>query len=155
MGKVLYTDLALSNPVIGNDFVLAPDGHIYNLDSSSGLVGSDTGLLCSTETVRLTSSMAGVQLTNVANISGFTPSPAYPLNPGDLITGTHNAFTSSIIVTLTGTPVVNPSNASLSVNGILVQCVPVTAAGLYAFNSHAFLVDDIIDISLNLGSCSA
>jgi hypothetical protein len=98
--------------------------------------------------------MPGMQLTAVTNIAGFTPVPALPLNPGDTSLGSHTAFTASIIFTLTGTPSINPSNARLEVNGSFVQCVSITAAGTYAFNSRAYPVDDVIDITLNTGACS-
>lgn len=47
VGSVLYIDLALSVPVTGYDYVLfLNENIIYNLNNSTGVIGSDTGLSC-------------------------------------------------------------------------------------------------------------
>lgn len=45
-GETLFNDISLADPTVGYAFVVGPDGHIYNLNSSTGLIGSDTGTLC-------------------------------------------------------------------------------------------------------------
>lgn len=51
---VLYIDSALSTPVTGFAFVVnTSTNHIYNLNTSTGLIGTDTGSLC-TSTATLT-----------------------------------------------------------------------------------------------------
>lgn len=48
VGKVLYTDSGLTNPRSGYSFVVnIANNHIYNLNSVTGQIGSDTGLTCS------------------------------------------------------------------------------------------------------------
>lgn len=48
IGGVLYTDSGLTNPVTGNLFVVnVANNHIYNLNNTTGEVGTDTGILCS------------------------------------------------------------------------------------------------------------
>lgn len=48
IGDVLYSDLALSVPVIGYDYVLFFDTNlVYNLNSGTGVLGSSTGISCS------------------------------------------------------------------------------------------------------------
>lgn len=47
VGQILYIDPSLTTPQTGFSFVgLVSTNHIYNLNSSTGAVGSDTGLLC-------------------------------------------------------------------------------------------------------------
>lgn len=47
IGKTLYTDSALTNPVTGYSFVwYNANKHIYDLNSSTGQVLSDTGITC-------------------------------------------------------------------------------------------------------------
>jgi hypothetical protein len=48
IGKVLYVDASLTTPVTGYAYVLdVANGHIYNINSISGIIGADTGLTCS------------------------------------------------------------------------------------------------------------
>lgn len=153
-GVTLYTDSALTNPVTGFLFVLQTSTNkIFNLDSTTGLVGSDTGTMCTTTTVRITSSMVGCTLTNVSGISGFTPSPALPMSVGGTVTGTHGAFAGSIALTISGTPFFNPSNITLHVDGVPVACVNVTSSGIYTFGSRSYGATQLIEIFLNTGSC--
>jgi len=47
IGDVMYTDIGLTNPVTGYTFIVnTADNHIYNINSTTGLVGSDTGNVC-------------------------------------------------------------------------------------------------------------
>lgn len=62
-GKVLYTDAALTTPQTGDVFVLDQSTNkIYNLNTSTGLIGSDTGLNCSG---------AAILTFGFLNVSGF------------------------------------------------------------------------------------
>lgn len=148
-GTTLYTDANLTIPVTGYSLVLY-QGVIYNL--SGGVLGSDSGLRC-TPSVRINSTMPGVQLANVIGIVGFTPSPSLPMSVGGQVTGNHAGFTGTIQLVLTGTPVINPSNVNLTVNGVLVQCLNVTGGGSFTFASATYQASDTIVIALNTGSC--
>lgn len=47
VGQVLYTDSALTTPQAGYSYVVnTATNHIYNLNSTTGAVGSDTGIVC-------------------------------------------------------------------------------------------------------------
>lgn len=154
VGKILYNDPALSSPVTGSTFLVQVlTNNIFNLNTSTGQVGSATGLSCSMTTVRMTSSMAGCTLTAVAGIAGFTPSPAFPMGTGGVVTGTHGSFTGGISCTIGGSPIFNPSNITLTVNGVLNQCLNVTSAGTYSFSPLSYLSTDVIEIDLNTGGC--
>ena len=154
-GKILYNDAALSSPVTGSTYViwLASGNAIYNLNSTTGQIGSPTGTSCSSNTVKLLSDMGGCNVTAVTGITGFTPSPALPLTPGGVSQGTHGSFTGAISVTITGSPVTLPAKATLSVNGVVVQCISVTSAGTYTFSSQSYLSTDLIEIDFNLSGC--
>lgn len=71
-GLILYTDVALTHPVTGNVYVVnTTNNHIFNLNSTTGLIGSDTGTLC-TGTAILTLSFTnagGSFLSFQANLS--------------------------------------------------------------------------------------
>ena len=154
VGGTLYYDSALTTVVTGYSYVLqSSTNKIYNLNSSTGQIGSDTSLSCTTNTVRITSTMVGTQISGVSGITGFTPSPSFPLSVGGTITGTHSSFTGTILVTVTGTPTINPSNLELTVNGVVVQCIPVTSSGSFLFASRAYASTDIIQIYANTGGC--
>lgn len=46
-GKVLYSDVALTHPITGFGYVVnLSTNHIFNLDSSTGIIGSDTASTC-------------------------------------------------------------------------------------------------------------
>jgi hypothetical protein len=95
--------------------------------------------------------MPGMTMTNVTGITGFTFGA--PLNPGQAQDGAYTPFTGVISVTFSGTPIINPSNVALEVNGAVIECINVTAAGTYAFSSHTFNGSDFIHVSGNGGAC--
>lgn len=95
--------------------------------------------------------MPGMTMTNVTGITGFTFGA--PLNPGNVQDGQHPGFTGVIAVTFSGTPIINPSNVALEVNGAVIECINVTAAGTYTFSSHIFAGSDFIHVSGNGGAC--
>lgn len=46
-GNIIYTDTGLSIPLMGYTYIVNPfTNHIYNLNSSTGVIGSDTLLTC-------------------------------------------------------------------------------------------------------------
>jgi hypothetical protein len=51
VGKTLYTDINLTTPKTGSLYlVTTSDNHIYNLDSTTGVIGTDTGNICNSGT---------------------------------------------------------------------------------------------------------
>lgn len=152
VGGILYTDSGLSLPQTGYSYVVnTSNNHIYNLNSSTGVIGSDTGLSCTNNTVSVTSSLGGTLITSVVGISGYALGGS--VAPGGIDQGTHSAFSGTIAVTITGTPVLS-GNVSLYRNGILLQCIAVAAAGTFTFSSQTYIVSDVIEIALNIGACS-
>lgn len=118
--------------------------------------GSNTASASATttqvNTVTADSTMAGITVSSISGISGFTL--LSPLSPSGSATGTHNAFTGAISSTLGGTLIINPSNISIYRNGILIQCILVTSIGTKISNPFTFAVNDTIDIRYNTGSCT-
>lgn len=156
VGGILYTDSGLSTPQTGYSYVVdTATNIIYNLNTSTGVIGSSTGLACSTNTVRITHSMGGVTVQNVTGIAGFTASPPFPLAAGGVVQGIHSAFTGSINVQIIGSPAISPSSITLYKNGVFVECKPVTAfTGLYyTFGSQTYAASDVILISLGISGC--
>lgn len=154
VGGTLYNDPSLTSVVTGNAFVVqASTNTIYNLNATTGVIGSSTGLSCSATNVTVNNGgFAGMQISNVTGITGFTPSPSFPLSPGQTSVGTHSAFTGSIQIVMSGTPVFS-GNVALQVNGVLVQCINVTTSGTFTFSSRSYLSTDTIHVSANGGTC--
>lgn len=155
VGQVLYEDSALTTPVTGYAYVVQTiSSEIFNLNSSTGVIGSYTGSSCTGNTVQITSDMVGSQIASVSGIVGFTPTGgSFPINPGGSVTGTHGAFTGNISITITGTPSVLPSSVGISRNGGQLSCINITAAGTYTFPSASYLATDLIQVFANGSSC--
>lgn len=152
-GLTLYVDSSLTEAVTGYSYVVqASTQTIYDLNSSTGVIGASTGLSCSSNTVIITTDLGGTQISNVSGISGFTPSPSFPLSTGGTVTGTHAAFTGPISVTFTGTPVI-AGNVYLQKNGGTPVCLNVTTAGTYSFPSASYLATDVITLGGATGAC--
>lgn len=149
IGKTLYTDIGLTTRFTGFLFVVnLSNNHIYNVDSSTGEVLSDTGLTCDAlGTVDIANNSAGSSIVGVNNIAGFTFTGS--VNNGQLKHGTHTGFTGSIQVVITGTFFV--SDLTLTVNGTQIQAIEVDAAGTFTFASHTFAATDSIAIGLSVG----
>lgn len=127
--------------------VCDPDTGFYSTQSPPVIVvvGSDT--------VIVSTDAPGTVITAINGISGYTLSQSLAVGNSD--TGTHGTFTGIISGTFTGTPLIN-CNATLSVNGSIVQCVnlPNANGGTIAFSSRTFYSTDIIRFDWNTGSCS-
>ena len=151
-GVTLFLDSSLTTPVTGNAFVVQVSTNgIFNLNTSTGEVGSSTGSSCNTTTVIINQSLSGVAISNVTGITGFVASPPFPLT-GGTSTGSHSDFTGGINVTITGSPSL-PGALTLTVNSTLIQCVNVTTAGTFGFTARHYLATDVISIGLFSGTC--
>lgn len=151
VGGILYEDSALTTPVTGSTYVVT-GGTIFNLNSSSGVIGTNTGISC-TGPVTVTNNLAGGigAITNITGISGFTPTPAFPVPESEGATGTHLAFGGVVSVTFTGVPA--GSKLFLTYNAILLACTPVSGSNTYNFVAHVYNATDTIDITLEPGTC--
>lgn len=74
VGGVLYTDLALSVPVTGFDYVLfLQDNVIYNLNNVTGVIGADTGSNCNANGNLYIYSIVASDLINATENKLYTP----------------------------------------------------------------------------------
>ena len=154
IGQTLYTDSGLSDPATGYSYVVQlSTNQIFNINPTSGAILSNTGLLCNTNTVSIANNMAGMTLTAVTGITGFTAAPPLPLAVGGTVTGTHSGFTGTIALTITGTPTIVPSSIGLYVNGSEVDCRSVAAAGTFTFTTRTYAATDIISLVMVSSSC--
>ena len=106
-------------------------------------------------TVIVTSSLPLTSVLQVNNISGFTLSET--VEPGDTVTGFHNAFTAGIQVVIDGPPLF-AGNIALVINGGSPICVDLSPSGFYPatinFGTQTYLDTDVIDIQINIGPCN-
>lgn len=103
-GKTLYSDSALTNPVLGYNYVVYKvDNNIYNLNSGSGVIGSATGNLCS--------SINGI-LSVVTGLNPVTIGTANATGIVKAVTGT----TVNVRLSMSGTD--GAATMSYNVNGI-------------------------------------
>lgn len=106
IGQVLYTDSALTTPETGFIYVANPVTNIiYHLNSSTGVVGSSTGLSCITN-VNLHDQVGVVSFTNVT-INGvpITVPGGFPTATGANVTGSTgqlSTYTVAVSYTMTG-----------------------------------------------------
>jgi hypothetical protein len=149
VGGILYDDVALTTPTVGFSYVVnTANNHIYNINSGTGAIVSDTGLSCS-GTVQISNNSAGLSIDNITGISGFTLSS--PVPDGGLAAGTHNPFTGTIGVDISG--IGFASALTLFINGIAIECIDIPVAGTYTFGSQSYGSSDSISITLEVGSC--
>lgn len=153
IGGTLYTDSGLTTPITGSSFVVVvSSGHIYNLNSSTGQLISDTGLLCSTTMIVSNNNSSLYDITQVLGVSGYTL-------PGTLTPGqqdnsnTHGSFTGPIGITVVDDPG-GICRCSLFVNGSFIECISITGGiGTHYFSSHTYNAPDFIFITLEAGTC--
>jgi hypothetical protein len=142
VGKVLYSDAALTTPISGYLYV-SRSGSIWNLNSTTGVVGTILVNSCGDLIILNNSSWATI--TAVASISGFTLLGT--IAPSASQRGTHAAFTASIQVTVSGVATGSPT-MTLTRNSVPVSTKPY-GAGTTTFDSASFVVGDAINIVLN------
>jgi hypothetical protein len=150
----LYQDQALTTPTTGYTFAIY-SGIIYNLNSTTGQLGTDTGLTCF-PTVIVRNALSFITMSAVTGIPGFVFTPT----TGTFYQqGNHGAFTGSIVINWNGTvPASPPFNIQVYKNGVLISggCYNYpTGAGSasFAVPSTTFLATDIIEIDSGTGSC--
>jgi hypothetical protein len=152
--SVLYQDEALTTAITGYTFVLYA-GIIYNLSSTSGQLGTDTGLTCS-PTVIVRNALSFITMSAVTGIPGFVFNPT---TGAFYQSGNHAAFTGSIVINWNGTVLSSPPfDIEVYKNGVLIPsgCYNYpTGAGSasFAVPSTTFLATDIIEIDSGTGSC--
>lgn len=140
--------VALPNNVFG-DFLVTGQSVC---DEESGFYSPPSSQVTVTRnqtTVTISNQSSDVNITSVTGISGYTLLTT--LTPSNSDNGSHDAFTGSITLGLSGGSPLDGS-ASLLLNGTLIQCVNVTTTSL-VFNSASFAETDLITITLSDSAC--
>lgn len=88
------------------------------------------------------------KIQSVSGIAYVITSGSFPVFlPKNTLRGIHNGYI-GIITVVVGT-ILFPKVLNLSVNGVLVDSIPIPANGSYDFSSQTYLSTDIIQIILN------
>lgn len=122
--------------------------------TSSTTTTTTTTTTTPSPTVVIENGIHTANITSVSGISGLTPS--FPgITGSGTYSGYHSAFSGAISVTVTGSIPGGPETFSISLlkNGVLVECINVTATGTFVFSSTSYLSTDKITIQLGTGSC--
>lgn len=128
-GGILYNDSALTTPVTGFSFVVNQlNNHIYNLNSVTGAIGSDTGLACSPP------SISGKTFYTLASASG---SGTITAAIGQMVTVHVTASgpplqTYSLQINVSGIGIVTATNGTNTLSFIMPGPGSVTFTGLYS-----------------------
>lgn len=159
VGGTLYSDSGLTSPVIGSSFVVdVSTGIIYNLNSSTGAIGSSTGLMCSSSIdVNIdNSASAGISITNV-KVNGFdifTAPGTFPINPGGSPTGSGVTNQVGIVtVTVEQTTSISGKNIVLQDSAGNIQCQPTSASTPVTFTGVVSNTSGAINITASDGPC--
>jgi hypothetical protein len=147
IGGTLYYDSGLTTPVTGFSFVVnTSNNHIYNLNSSNGVIGADTGLTC-TINYRLTAALA----LSIDSVVGTGVPALGPTGTNGAKSGFQTGMSGTYAVTITGTTGATAKLVAL-VDGVQVDCVNIPSAATYGLNITATSAQDVI-ISINFGTC--
>ena len=147
VGGILYTDSALTTPVTGYTYVVdGANNHIYNLNSSTGAIGADTGLTCNNNYT-----VSAAYNLNITNITGTGVPNLGVVNSGQSKSGFQTGISGNLVATITGT-VVTSSSLVCYVNNISVRSVAITSAGNYTLTSISTVSTDTVLITIDSGS---
>lgn len=141
VGKTLYIDSSLTTPVSNTYTYVMSQGnnHIYNL--SSGVVGVDTTLICSSGGVKATADSgmdSTFAVTSITGIPGFSLSGN--LTRGNTQTGVHTLFAGATIA-FTCTGIVTHSAVNILVNGVLQETVGLVNGTVFSSPTSANTTD--------------
>jgi hypothetical protein len=146
-GKILYLDASLITPVTGSSFVVnSSNNHIYNLNSGTGSVGSDTGLTC---TLNYRLNAAGGRSIDSVSGTGVPTLPATGVNGSQQ--GFQSGMSGAYAIAISGA---TPAGFKLvaHVDGVQVDCVVLTSSGTYGLNITATSAQAVI-IDVEFGTC--
>lgn len=136
-GGILYRDSALTTPVTGEAYVVNGSNNIiYNLNTSTGVIGSSTGLSCTaTAQVEIHNDTTDLNITAVT-INGVAVSGiSFPVTPGNDVIGTTNQIGAQTAVVSLTNPTFNKSVSIFGSNGVLDGCQNTPSSGNYTFPS--------------------
>lgn len=145
-------DIPIAIPNLTGDFTVSGQSVCDETTNFYSPPSAQATVTNTTTNLTIVSGAAGIVINTLVGIGGFVL--PQNISPGDTITGSHGAFFSTIAFSFTGTPLFS-QNATLEINGTIVQCVniPNTNGGNASFNSVSAAATDQIRISFNGGIC--
>lgn len=143
IGQILYTDAALTTKQLGYSFVMS-NGIIYSVNPSTGAVTGTVGA-CVNYTLSPSYNFS------IQSVTGTGVPALPPTGVSGNQTGHHTAMSGSYLITLSGT-VVTTTKLDVLVNGVVVSCTAVSAAGTFSAPISASEAD-IVVIAVDSGAC--
>lgn len=156
-GGTLFRDSSLSSPVTGNVYVLF-NNTIYNLNSTTGLIGSSTGLTCTAViNLDISANPPGTNFNiNNVTVNGVTATPpvgvSYPIPGGQTLALTTNQIgtvpvgVNFNIVVAAGhsinVKITDSSGASVNAD--------FSTTGIYTITSPTAIVNNIVPVTVLL-----
>lgn len=143
----LYSDSGLTTPVTGYSYVsYSGDNTIYNLNSSTGVIGATTGASCT-----VNYELAAALNYSIDSVTGAGIPALGPTGLNNHLYGNQTGMGGLYSIHLLGSNVTTTKLIAY-VNGVQVDCVAVTAAGFYNLTIPATSAQYVI-ISINGGTC--
>lgn len=158
VGSTLYNDHSLINPVTGNAYVVnLANNRIYNLNSSTGVIGSDTGLSCTTSATVNISSTGGSSITiSNVKVNGIGVSlsiGSYPIAPGNNGSGTTSQI-GTFVVEVDQTTTLGGQNIVIQDSAGNIQCADVNSSVPVLFTGVIINASAPINITASNGACA-
>lgn len=146
VGGTIYTDAGLSNPVTGSSYVVAENGHIYNLNTSTGVIGADTGLTCTNNYT-----LSGAFQFGIDSVTGVGVPSLPPVPPNTSASGFHTGISGMLAIQVTGTHVVT-TKITIYVAGVPVDCEVIPSTGTHNFSMGPVTASSAQDVFIAVES---
>lgn len=144
VGTHLFIDSALTTPLTGFTFVVGNNGHIYNLNTTTGVVGTDTGSTCTLSDISAQNNSSDDASVQAFTIPGNTMIASFPVVAGGLNSQSVPAGTYKVQVTVNPTA---PHNSQVTVNSTTKTASSGFGPTILVFNSQTTSINvDIEDI---------
>lgn len=148
IGGTLYVDSALTTPVTGYSYVVnGADNHVYYLNFATGVIGSDTGIICGFSNVlAIGESTYGGTVTSISGLSPFALSGSLSANQNQ--SGVHGTVNN--VVTIVTTSGGSGDGCDIYINATFFARVNTNSgAGTYVSPSITASSSDPIELDFN------
>lgn len=127
-GVIVYADVSLSTPATGYSVVRAQNGRLYNINNTTGVVGSEITASCGGVFEVVNEAGVGNTINSISPIAYHIIPGALPVAGGETKTGKHGSYSGDFTVNIT---VITSLNLTLYVDGAPVDTVSVPSSGDY------------------------
>lgn len=157
VGGTLYTDMALTHPLTGYSYVVrSGDNTIYNLNSTTGVVGASTGLSCaSTSTINVINfgdSALNITGVKVNGVPVVLTSNSFPLSAGDTAQG-YTTQIGTYAVEVDTAASIPGSNISVTGSDGVSQCINTGGGTTYIFTGIVINTATAFSVQAGGGAC--